>query len=373
MFTLKGTAQDNSGTIQKMEFYIDSDTTSACSDNVPKPAGSIFQCSWSTSAKANGSHSVKAKAYDASNNAAFSLAIGFKIDNAPPTGSVRVANGAVYTRSESVTLSLSASDTSGVAEMCISNTNSCSVWEPYKSSKSWTLTSGNGTKMVYAWFKDKMGNSNTSPFSDSIVLDTIAPSNPTTVNSTSHTTSVWSKDRTVDMSWFGATDSGSGVWGYSIVWDRSPSTVPDGKIETTGTKRTNSLVDGNNHYFHIRTIDKAGNPASGAVPKGPFFIDGTPPTDGTLNATAGSGQVSLSWTPTSDAMSGLATTNTYKLVFSTSGTPSSKCTNGAQIFLGTGTSFVHNSLPSGTPHYYRVCAFDKAGNVSTGATRSATP
>ena len=53
--------------------------------------------------------------------------------------------------------------------MCISNTTSCSDWEPYTISKSWTLTSGYGEKKVYIWFKDAAGNISTM-YSDSITL-----------------------------------------------------------------------------------------------------------------------------------------------------------------------------------------------------------
>jgi hypothetical protein len=258
--------------------------------------------------------------------------------------------------------------------MCISNANSCSAWETYTKSKPWTLPPGDGVKTVYVWFQDRVGNTNVTPFTGQITLDTVPPTNPTAVTSSSHTLSVWSKDRTIDMTWSGATDDRSGVYGYSIKWDRLPNTLPDTTSDTTSTKKTSSsLSDGNNHYFHIRTRDRAGNWSGRAVYMGPFFIDGTSPVNGTLTAAAGNAQVSLSWSGFSDPMSGLATTNTYKLVFSTSGTPSSRCTNGTQIFFGTGTSFVHNSLPSGIPLYYRLCAFDNAGNASTGAAASAIP
>ena len=33
-----------------------------------------------------------------------------------------------------------------------------SAWEPYQSTKAWTLTSGTGTKTVWVQFKDKAGN-----------------------------------------------------------------------------------------------------------------------------------------------------------------------------------------------------------------------
>jgi hypothetical protein len=70
-------------------------------------------------------------------------------DTTPPTGSITINSGATYTNTTSVTINLSASDPSGVSQMCISNTQSCLTWESYTSSKSWMLPAGDGTKTVY--------------------------------------------------------------------------------------------------------------------------------------------------------------------------------------------------------------------------------
>jgi hypothetical protein len=96
-------------------------------------------------------------------------------DTTPPTGSVTINSGATCTNTTSVTINLSASDPSGVSHMCISNTQSCSTWESYTSSKSWTLPPGDGTKTVYVWYQDTVGNADTVPYSASITLDTMAP------------------------------------------------------------------------------------------------------------------------------------------------------------------------------------------------------
>lgn len=98
------------------------------------------------------------------------------IDGALPTGSITINNDAVSTASAEVTLSLSSSSTKGISQMCISNTSTCSSssWEPYTTSKLWTLTAGDGTKFVYAWFKDSSGAINADPYFSSITLDTIS-------------------------------------------------------------------------------------------------------------------------------------------------------------------------------------------------------
>ena len=101
--------------------------------------------------------------------------------------------------------------------------------------------------------------------------------------------------------------------------------------------------------------------------------DTTPPTDGTLSATPGNGQALLSWSDFSDSGgSGLKSSNTYKIVRSTGGNPPVQCTSGTQIYLGSGTSTTDTGLTNGTTYYYRACAYDNAGNISSGATAAAT-
>jgi hypothetical protein len=151
--------------------------------------------------------------------------------------------------------------------MCISNTTSCTSWSAFAATKSWTLTTGNGTKRVYAWFRDQKGNVTTPPSSDTIVLDTTAP------------------------------------------------------------------------------------------------------TNGTVTATPGNTQITLNWAGFTDALSGIAG---YKVVFATGRAPSS-CSSGTTIYTGTGTTYPHTGLTNGTTYGYRVCAIDKAGNMSTGATTTAKP
>lgn len=108
-------------------------------------------------------------------------------------------------------------------------------------------------------------------------IDTAPPTNPTGYTS-SHDVGVWSQDNTIYMSWTGADDPGSGVFGYSYFWSQSPTTTPDETVDTTGTHTTSAaLADGDSWYFHIRTRDAAGNWASGAQHWGPFYIDRTAP------------------------------------------------------------------------------------------------
>ncbi|MCR6525263.1 S-layer homology domain-containing protein [Lysinibacillus capsici] len=96
--------------------------------------------------------------------------------NHAPSGSIIVNGGQISTSSINVTLNLTATDLEGEAiEMRFSNDGiTWSSWESKISTKSWTLSHGEGSKTVYMQLRDTAGNiSNT--FSDTIVLDTTPP------------------------------------------------------------------------------------------------------------------------------------------------------------------------------------------------------
>ncbi len=128
------------------------------------------------------------------------------------------------------------------------------------------------------------------------------------------------------------------------------------------------MESGNIYYWRV-----IAHASSGDI-KGPYAWfeykkDTTPPIDGTISAVPGSNQVSLSWSGFSDTESGI---NNYKLVFSTEGVPAS-CFEGETAYSGTNKSYLHKGLVNDTTYYYRLCAKDKAGNMSSGVTTSAMP
>jgi Tol biopolymer transport system component len=97
---------------------------------------------------------------------------GIKLDKTAPIGSITINNEAESTSSQTVTLSLSATDSSGIAQMRFSNNEtSWTSWETYTTSKNWTLPSGDGEKTVYVQFKDNGGWVSQS-YSATILLDT---------------------------------------------------------------------------------------------------------------------------------------------------------------------------------------------------------
>ncbi|MBI3609850.1 MAG: FG-GAP repeat protein [Nitrospirae bacterium] len=97
-------------------------------------------------------------------------------DTSVPSGSVVIAGGQAWTKTTSVTLTLSCTDTgSGCGRMQFSNDNvTFTTLEPYAASKAWTLASGDGLKTVYVRYADAAGNLSPS-VSDTIILDTTRP------------------------------------------------------------------------------------------------------------------------------------------------------------------------------------------------------
>lgn len=94
-------------------------------------------------------------------------------DNTDPTGTVKINNGALTTTTPNVTLNLNLSDTpSGLRDIAISNTSDFANagWEPNKTSKAWTLTSGYGEKTVYVKARDMAMPPNEKTFTATISI-----------------------------------------------------------------------------------------------------------------------------------------------------------------------------------------------------------
>ncbi|MFZ2706662.1 MAG: carboxypeptidase regulatory-like domain-containing protein, partial [Minisyncoccia bacterium] len=97
----------------------------------------------------------------------------------PANALISINTGAATTASLNATLSLGATDNVLVTQMMISNVAAFTgvSWESYAVSKSWTLSSGDGVKTVYAKFRDSAGNTSVT------VSDTITVSGSGTVAS----------------------------------------------------------------------------------------------------------------------------------------------------------------------------------------------
>lgn len=103
------------------------------------------------------------------------------LDTLAPAGlTVKVNGDAQYTTSTAVTLTIGVSDSATTGyQMKIWGINevadeASAAWETFATSKSVTLTSGDGLKTVYVKVRDDVGNETTA-VSDTITLDTAIP------------------------------------------------------------------------------------------------------------------------------------------------------------------------------------------------------
>jgi photosystem II stability/assembly factor-like uncharacterized protein len=109
------------------------------------------------------------------------------LDTTAPTGTIAIDGGAPYATSTAVTVTNSVNfDVSGAhatqgMRFSTDGGSTWSAWETYKASKSLTLPSGDGTKTVRGEFKDAAGN--VATLSDTIVVDTTAPTGTISINS----------------------------------------------------------------------------------------------------------------------------------------------------------------------------------------------
>ncbi|MFO0793485.1 MAG: hypothetical protein U0586_05415 [Candidatus Brocadiaceae bacterium] len=107
------------------------------------------------------------------------------LDTAAPVGSIVIKGGDAYTNTALVTLSMSATDNVGITGYYLSSSDvvpsaTDTGWvavtsvPSYSGDVPYTLSSGDGSKTVYVWYKDGDGNVSGTA-SDSIDVDTTVP------------------------------------------------------------------------------------------------------------------------------------------------------------------------------------------------------
>jgi hypothetical protein len=145
-----------------------------------------------------------------------------------PTGSIIINDGAAFTNSTSVTLTLNYSDPiSGVAQVRYSNdgTWDTETWETPNATKAWNITNGDGTKTVYYQIKNTV-DIISETYSDTITLDTEAPTGSITINNDDAFTS--STTVTLSLTY---TDTTSGVaqvrYSNDGTWDTETWETPN--------------------------------------------------------------------------------------------------------------------------------------------------
>ena len=334
--TLTATASDNVA-VGGVQFLLDGNTLLGTEDTT-----SPYSFSWNTTTASNGTHTLQARARDTSGNTATTAAISVTVDNLAPTGSVVINGNAAATRNTTVTLTLSASDTQGpVTQMRFSNDGTTfSAAEAYATSKSWALTSGDGTKTVYVQYRDAAGNWSTAA-TDTIVLDTTAPS-------TSAITATVVTSSSVTITWTTNEPSTSQV-DYGPTTSYGSTTPLNSTLVTAHSVTLIGLTSNATYNFRVHSSDALANEAVSA--NATFIIDTAAPSIPIgLTATAiSSTQINLSWAASTD---NVAVTG-YQVL-----------RGGIVIATVANTSYSNTGLTAGTNYVYTVKAVDAAGNAS---------
>ena len=109
----------------------------------------------------------------------------------------------------------------------------------------------------------------------------------------SHVPFAGSTDRTIDASWTPASDTTSGIAGYSVAFNRSRLTPADDSADTTAPQTSSGELADGDWWLHVRAVDRAGNAGDDAY-YGPIRIDGAGVLGGLTSSTeAQSDQVGL--------------------------------------------------------------------------------
>jgi hypothetical protein len=179
-------------------------------------------------------------------------------DTQAPTGTMQMNGSNTYTRSTQVTLTLAATDNVGVAEMAFSDNGSqFGAWLTYSTTALYTVPPGDGTKTVYARFRDASGNISAT-VSDTILLDTVAPAAPTGLVGTrasnkKSSTLTWNVVVAGDLAGY-AVFRRTGISGTTFVQVSCTFSygLPN-KCDDTGE------VNGTSYTFYVVALDLAGN------------------------------------------------------------------------------------------------------------------
>ena len=139
-----------------------------------------------------------------------------------------------------------------------------------------------------------------------------------------------------------------------------PYTQVNPSLVTTTSYTDSGLADGRTYYYVLEAVNSSATASANSTEVSATPVDRTPPSaPSNLSATAGSTQVSLTWSAATDNVS-VTGYRVYR--------------NGSQVIQTTSATYVDSGLTNGTTYSYYVLAYDAAGNVSVASnTASATP
>ncbi len=179
-----------------------------------------------------------------------------------------------------------------------------------------------------------------------------------------------SADKSIST-WYGTTDVvftnaagfGAGaVQYYRYAWDQSAThTWADTETQWTSGTLTKTATGNGSWYLHVKSYN-AEDAAGATADLGPYYYDGSSPTDPTgFGAVASSAsQVDLSWTASTDSGGSLLAGYKIERAADSGGSPGSF----SQIDTTTSTTYSDTSRSASTKYWYKIRAYDNVGNNS---------
>ena len=201
----------------------------------------------------DGVKTIYVRVQDAAGNIGPIGSASITLDTTAPTLALSMQEGAPYTRARNVTIALVAADGSGLAQMQLGEDPdlATSAPRPFENSTPWTLSQGDGMKVLYGRVIDLAGNR--GPIAQAtIVLDTAPPTSamdPLAENST---------QEELTVSWKGV-DATTGVALFDVQVSDNGGAWTDLLIGVNSTRTTYKGVDGHYYSFRVRSRDLAGN------------------------------------------------------------------------------------------------------------------
>ena len=343
-----------------------------------------FDCVSMTS---GATYSVRITAYDnAGNTSAPACSPNVTFD---PTPTLVLADPVTYSQVTTTHQDVNATigNDLGAAEWCMSETQTTAPSSGVDtclggagSANGWfttrpltlTLSAGDGSKTVYLWLADGLGNVDSNAAVQTIILSGTQPG-------AFNITGVTGDLDVVADAWLGTTQQPTANWSaaagaasYDIVVRNAAGTADVCAVEiaTTTSHAFSSclLSEGVTYTIDVdaKNLVGAGTPATNNGFS--FTVDDTAPSTPVFSAPASNAGTFVSsftfaWS-SSDAGSGLKTTNTYRVekfaTVSCSGAPVSSATQ-------TAANFNYASMTSGATYSVRITAYDNAGNTSATA------
>ena len=209
----------------------------------------------------DGAKTVFAKWRDPSGNWSAAKSTSVVLDRVAPSGTLSIAGGVVWTRTAAITLSTPGSDAgSGISLVRLSN-NGFTTWvdRVYSATQAWTLFSANGTRTVWARWKDGAGNWSAAK-TDTIILDTVAPylvkALPMSLGPAGTALVGGAMPVSIGWTWY---EGGSGIARYNLSQSVDGSAYSSISTTLTTPTVTRNLLPGHQYSFASRAYDRAGN------------------------------------------------------------------------------------------------------------------